>query len=82
MCRETIETHDIKLRHIEKITSILFFGSVLGRLNGNLFLINAHGVLRRMGAVTENPGTCKNILLIGGLEVERTINDYISCIVS
>ena len=25
--------------------------------NGNFFLINAHGVLRRMGAVTEIPGT-------------------------
>ena len=24
--------------------------------NGNFFLINAHGVLRRMGAVTEIPG--------------------------
>ena len=27
------------------------------RINGNFFLINAHGVLRRMGAVTENPGS-------------------------
>ena len=31
--------------------------SIVGT-NGNFFLINAHGVLRRMGAVTEIPGTC------------------------
>ena len=30
--------------------------SIVGT-NGNFFLINAHGVLRRMGAVTEIPGT-------------------------
>ena len=29
--------------------------SIVGR-NGKLFLINAHGVFRRMGAVTEIPG--------------------------
>ena len=28
--------------------------------NGNFFLINAHGVLRRMGAVTEISGTHDN----------------------
>ena len=30
--------------------------SIMGT-NGKFFLINAHGVLRRMGAVTEIPGT-------------------------
>ena len=30
--------------------------SIVGT-NGKFFLINAHGVLRRMGAVTEIPGT-------------------------
>ena len=31
--------------------------SIVGT-KGKFFLINAHGVLRRMGAVTEIPGTC------------------------
>ena len=43
----------IKLRH----TEIIFLGSAHGHLNGIFFLINAHGVLRRMGAVMEIPGT-------------------------
>ena len=34
--------------------------SIVGT-NGNCFLINAHGVLRRMGAVTEIPGTMLGI---------------------
>ena len=40
--------------------------SIVGT-NGKFFLINAHGVLRRMGAVTEIPGTndlFKNFKLI------------------
>ena len=37
-------------------TYILFFGSAHGRLNRNVFLINTHGVLRRMGAVMEIAG--------------------------
>ena len=32
--------------------------SIVGT-NGKFFLINAHGVLRRMGAATEIPGTCR-----------------------
>ena len=32
--------------------------SIVGT-NGKLFLVNAHGVLRRMGAVTEIPGTAQ-----------------------
>ena len=36
--------------------------SIVGT-NGKFFLINAHGVLRRMGAVTEIPGTL--ILILG-----------------
>ena len=31
---------------------------------GDLFLINAHGVLRRMGAVTEIPGNVINKLAL------------------
>ena len=36
---------------------------------GNFFLINAHGVLRRMGAVTEIPGTTSetHILILESL---------------
>ena len=34
--------------------------SIVGT-NGKFFLINAHGVLRRMGSVTEIPGTCKSL---------------------
>ena len=33
--------------------------------NGKFFLINAHGVLRRMGAVTEIPGMDGNIFNSG-----------------
>ena len=36
--------------------------SIVGT-NGKVFLINAHGVLRRMGAVTEIPGSTQNIEL-------------------
>ena len=35
--------------------------SIVGT-NGKFFLINAHGVLRRMGAATEIPGTVSEIL--------------------
>ena len=41
----------IKLWHTENSTYILFFGSAHERLNGIFFLINAHGVLRQVGAV-------------------------------
>ena len=37
--------------------------SIVGT-NGKFFLINAHGVLRRMGAVTEIPGKCKPIYML------------------
>ena len=33
--------------------------SIVGT-NGNFFLIDAHGVLRRMGAVTEIPGSLRS----------------------
>ena len=34
--------------------------SIVGT-NGKFFLVNAHGVLRRMGAVTEIPGSPNNV---------------------
>ena len=54
--------HYIKLLHTEKINDILFFGSAHGRLNGKIFLISAHGLLGRMGVVTEIPG--KSIIVL------------------
>ena len=52
MCWETMEMALNKINVIpRKLRTILFFGSAHGRLNGNFFLISAHGVLRRMGAV-------------------------------
>ena len=52
-----LDINDTYIIPDRKYTYILFFGSAHGRLNGNVFLINAHGVLRRVGAVTEIPGT-------------------------
>ena len=57
ICLESIPMYCIKVRHTEQKTLILIFGSAHGHLNGIFFLISAHGVLRRMGAVTEIPGS-------------------------
>ena len=56
--------------------------------NGKFFLINAHGVLRRMGAVTEIPGTVVRVYSYCGLleskyvmAVEVNVDIYYRCIV-